>query len=373
VSARSNRIGARPLIAAAVLALGVLVTACGSDSRGDHARPPARAGPAPTPAPRLAATPDSVDETPAVGSGGVVSTHLPGMPAGVAAGFGAVWVQAHRGHVVYRIDPRTGRVTAVIAIPDALCSLPRFGAGAVWVFTCNDGDSYKIDPATNAIVRKFRGHGQHSGPPIYGAGSLWMTDSGRVLRRDPRSGIVLTRIRPRIQTTPDSNGAPLAVAHRSLWLYSDAAVSRIDTDTNRVRAVIPLPASKPSGASAGGYCYGGLGAVANGKLWVSNCAGIYEIDPSTDTARLHRLRVGPFSAGGDIYVTAGNGSLWVRTSDTQVTRIDPVRWKVIGRYRASGGGGGIAVAFNRLWVASAGRDRLLRQNIRASEATAAKR
>jgi hypothetical protein len=150
--------------------------------------------------------------------------------------------------------------------PDALCSLPRFGAGAVWVFTCNDGDTYKIDLATNAIDRKFRGYGQHSGPPIYGAGSLWMTDSGRVLRRDCRSGIVFTRIHPRIQTTPDSNGARLAVAHRSLWLYSDTAVSRIDTDTNRVRAVILLPASKPSGASASGYCYGGLGAIANGKL-----------------------------------------------------------------------------------------------------------
>ena len=125
--------------------------------------------------------------------------------------------------------------------------------------------------------------------------------------------------------------------------------------------MIPLRASKPSGESAGGYCYGGLGAVANGKLWVSNCAGIYEIDPSTDTARLHRLRVGPFSHAGDVSVTAGNGSLWVRTSDTQVTRIDPARWKVIGRYRASGGGGDIAVAFNRLWITSAGRDRLLRQ------------
>ena len=154
----------------------------------------------------LTATPDPLDETPAVGPGGVVSTHLPGMPSGVAAGFGAVWVEAHRGHVVYRIDPRTGRVIAAIAIPDALCSLPRFGAGAVWVFTCNDGDTYKIDPATNPIVRKFRGHGQQSGPPVYGAGSLWTTDSGRVLRRDPRSGIVLTRIRPRIQTTADSNG-----------------------------------------------------------------------------------------------------------------------------------------------------------------------
>jgi hypothetical protein len=72
-------------------------------------------------------------------------------------------------------------------------------------------------------------------------------------------------------------------------------------------------------------------------------------------------------------VTAGNGSLWVRTSDTQVTRIDPIGWKVIGRYGASGSGGGIAVAFNRLWVAGAARDRLLRQNIRANEDTATQR
>lgn len=68
---------------------------------------------------------------------------------------------------------------------------------------------------------------------MYGAGSVWMTDGPHVLRRDPRSGIVLTRIRPRIEITGDSNGVLLAVAYGSLWLYSDAAISRIDADTNR--------------------------------------------------------------------------------------------------------------------------------------------
>jgi hypothetical protein len=101
-------------------------------------------------------------------------------------------------------------VIAVVAIPDALCFPPRVGGGAVWVFTCNDGDIYKIDAKTNRIAAKFRG-----GPPIYGAGSLWsMVVSGVVLRRDPRSGIALARIHPRINTTIQSNGVPIAIAYR---------------------------------------------------------------------------------------------------------------------------------------------------------------
>src|SRR5919197_1825484 len=148
----------------------ILLAGCGSHSGGGHARAARDSVPH---LPQFAPTPSPLDETPKVVAGGVVSTHVPWMPSGIGAGFGAIWVESHRGNALYRIDPRTSRMTAVIAIPDSLCSVPRFGAGAVWVFTCNDGDTYKIDPATNAIVGKFRGHGQHSGPPIYGAGSLW--------------------------------------------------------------------------------------------------------------------------------------------------------------------------------------------------------
>jgi streptogramin lyase len=270
---------------------------------------------------------------------------------------------------VYRIDPRTARPTAAIAIPDALCGQPRFGARAVWVFTCNDGDIYKLDPATNRVVRRLRRHGQLTGPPFYGAASLWATDRDRLLRRDPRSGIVLARIRPRIRITEVNNGYPLAVTHRSVWIYSDAAISRISTDTNRVRAIIPLRGGKPSGESVDGYCYGGFGAVVAGRLWVSNCGGIFEVDPSTDTARLHRMRIGPFSQAGDVSLTAGHGSLWVRPSDDEVLRIEPKRFTVLGRYRATGGGGHIAVAFDRLWITSAGTDRLLRVDIRAGNDT----
>jgi streptogramin lyase len=363
MSARRRRDGAcRPLVAGALL-LALLVAACDWSSSDNDASPDAHASPSSAPAPRVTATPDPLDQTPALERGGVMSTFVPGMPSSVAAGFGSVWVTAHRGQVVFRIDPRTSRPTAAIAVPDALCAPPRFGAGFVWVFTCNDGDTYRIDPATNRIAGKFRGHGQQSGPPVYGAGSLWATEGSRVLRRDPRSGIVLARIRPRIPTS--AYWFAFAAGHRSLWVYSDTAVSRIDTDTNRVRAVIPLRGAKPSTESATGYCYGGLGAVTDGRLWVSNCAGIYEIDPSTDTARLHRMRIGPLSEAGDVSVTEGSGSLWVRPSENEVLRIDPKRFTVLGRYRATGGGGHIAVAFNRLWITSAGDDRLLRVNIRA--------
>jgi hypothetical protein len=351
--------GAR--LAAGTLALAALVAGCDWGSPGTDRRA-ARASPTPTERPRVTATttPDPLRQTPSVHAGSVVTTHLPGTPFSLAAGYGSIWVQTHREGVLYRINPRTSRATAAITLPDALCARPQFGAAAVWVFTCNEGATYKIDPASNRVTRKFRGYG----PPIYGAGSLWHTAAGKVVRRDPRSGIVLARIRPRIETEPDSNGSPLAVAYRSLWLYSDTAVSRIDTDTNRVRAVIPLPSAKPSGADGNGLCFGGLGAVAHGKVWATNCAGLYEIDPSSDTARLHRIGVGPYSQGGDIAIASGRGSLWIRTSDTQLSRVDPGTVQVTARYP---GGDGVTVAFNRVWTASAIRHQLRQMPIRAGE------
>src|SRR6185295_6277533 len=41
---------------------------------------------------------------------------------------------------------------------------------------------------------------------------------------------------------------------------------------------------------------GGYAALTAGRLWVTNPAGLYEIDPSTNTARLHRLHIEPFDA-----------------------------------------------------------------------------
>jgi streptogramin lyase len=150
-------------------------------------------------------------------------------------------------------------------------------------------------------------------------------------------------------------------------VYTASAVSRVDPNRNRVTAVIPLRGSTIGTEHSGGYAEGGYAALTAGRLWVTNPAGLYEIDPSTNTARLHRLRIEPFSEFGDIFISAGNGDLWVRTSDNEVARIDPSTGTVVARYPAGGGGGGgLTVAFDALWIAEAARDRVARQDLSAT-------
>jgi hypothetical protein len=199
-----------------------------------------------------------------------------------------------------------------------------------------------------------------------------MDDSGKWVRRvDPRTGVVLARIATHSDQQPGGGTLVLGgVGYGSAWLDSDAdkTVTRISTATNRVTAVIPLPGAKTQdeafGSSASGYINGAGMAFADGKAWLGNPAGLFEIHARTNHARLIRLGMRPFAEWGDIPVAAGAGSIWIRTTNTRIDRVDPASGKVLGVYRGdSDGGGGVAVAFGSLWVENAGADSVWREPI----------
>jgi hypothetical protein len=267
-------------------------------------------------------------------------------PGDMAVGYGSVWETDHRGGALYRIT-RSNRVTKV-SIGESVCNFPAIGGGYVWVWGCDSNRTYQVDPARMKIV----GHRQGV-LPVYGASSLWtMNQNGEILRIDPKSGVVLARIGPQTDDTP--NGGADGVWDGSLWVSGDSSISRIDVTTNKVTAVVPLPGALPSGDKPGGYLYANFGVFAFGKFWASNAAGMYVIDPATNVAHKIAVPLHPRSQGGDVPVVAGAGSVWVRTGDTTVVRIDPTTEQAIETYPAAGGGGGIAVAFGSLWVANGG-------------------
>lgn len=269
-----------------------------------------------------------------------------GYAGDLAVGFNSVWAPDHRGGVLYRINHATNRVKA-IEVGESLCGLPAFGGGAVWIWGCDSNVTYEVDPSTNRVVAQRRG-----GNPAFGDGSLWtLSPAGAVLRIDPRSGLTLATI-----TADTTNGGPALAAAGSMWIEADDAVTRIDLQTNKVKAVIPLPGWKGSGDVPGGFLYANYIVYANGKIWDSNAAGLYVIDPATDHARRIAVELHPFSQFGDAVVAAGRGSIWIRTGDASVARIDPHTGTVTKRYSAdrAGGGGGIAVGFGSLWIANFG-------------------
>jgi streptogramin lyase len=286
---------------------------------------------------------------PLVGATTAASTHRTiaacCFPADLGVGFGSVWVLDHRSGIVRRIDPRTNRIRKV-TIGESLCSIPAFGAGAVWVWGCDSNTTYKIDARTDKIVKKV-----HGGIPVFGAGSLWLTDdSGKVLRVDPASGLVLATIPPGIEIGDD--GGISAFGDDSIWVSADTGVSRIDTATNKVTDVIPLAGGKVSGEVPGGLLGGDYGVFANGKFWDTNAAGIYEIDAATNAVTHLGVVLHPLSVFGDVPIAAADGGVWVRTSDSSVARIDQQTGQLTARYPATGGGGGAVVGFGSLWVAN---------------------
>src|SRR5207244_9771797 len=111
---------------------------------------------------------------------------------------GAVWVKAADGSMVRRVDPRTRRVIASIAVgghrrADGVA----IGAGAVWVASGGrTGMLRRIDPRTNRVVGAPIALAGGAEAVAVGAGAVWVAsgDANTVSRIDPASNRMLARI-----------------------------------------------------------------------------------------------------------------------------------------------------------------------------------
>jgi hypothetical protein len=274
----------------------------------------------------------------------LVKFKTPTFPGEMVSAYGSIWVGTHRGVLLYRINPRTNRISARTNVAANTCWLGASGA-RVWVGACMGDNSVRaIDPATSKVV------GRTAALAVtVGGGSLWVGKdlAGTLERIDPKTNVVLKTF----QLSGGSGLSPGGYADDSLWVGGQDAVQRIDSATNTL-TVIPLPGAKTQPAPNQGYAQGWSMAFTDGKAWIGNPAGIYEIDVTTNTATLLPIPIGNFPQTGNIDTVAGLGSVWARTAGNQVTRIDPAT-----------GGGGIAVGYGSLWVVNGGLDSVWREPI----------
>jgi streptogramin lyase len=305
-------------------------------------------------------------------TGGRLVLKTSAYPIWAAYADGSVWVGTHHTTTVYRINPATGRITRRIADSKTPCGMPAAGFASLFVPDCIDegGTTVQISTRTNKPVRELPG-----GSPVVGFGSVWtLNPSGRIVYRlDPRSGVVLARIATNLNEGAGGGQESLGAAGAgSIWLGSQTTktVLRISAASNKVTDVITLPGGAASPTSAQGYAGGGPMAFAGGKIWYGNPAGVFEVDPASNTATLLPISIGALDGWGDIAFATGLGSVWVRTSGSQVTRIDPSTGKATGTYPATGGGGGLAVVGNYLWVANALTDTTWRERTGAAQGRA---
>jgi class 3 adenylate cyclase len=118
---------------------------------------------------------------------------------GIGAGEGSVWVSNCSDGTVSKIDPTTGKASAIYLGGPACTATVGIGFGSAWAADPQSGDVYRIDPATNKVTRIHVGRGSVGFASDIAAfdGSMWMTCPGSrtVVRIDPLTNTVKDAIR----------------------------------------------------------------------------------------------------------------------------------------------------------------------------------
>jgi serine/threonine-protein kinase len=190
-------------------------------------------------------------------------------PTGVAVGDGAVWVVGHRGndYRVVRIDPSTGHSTATQGVPaSARIDSIAFGYGAVWVVSSSNATLYRIDPRSARMTgRLVLPYARATRPQIMPrGGDIWIRATG--------DGGVVYSIDPSplgVNPGSETDGPPDWEEYRgelgALWWYDwpTGAVYRQEVANGPIRRIVVtrLP-------TVGGQCLTSMSA-GSGSLWLT--------------------------------------------------------------------------------------------------------
>jgi hypothetical protein len=268
-------------------------------------------------------------------------------PTGMAAAFGSLWVETHRGGDVYRIDPRTDKIAARISIGQNGCAEPFAADGRVWVGPCSDGlNTIAVDPRSDQVVADVP---SSSSLNAVAGGSGWLPSyaAGNLLRVDLSTG--------KVQAVIDAPGAADVYGRGFIWAANtdpynggfDGRIEKVDLATNRVVSTLHVPRI---GTDI-------FMAYSAGALWLKgeNTAKLARVSTTTGAATIYRIpNWQPLPDYTDNFIEVAQGSLWIRSSPSWVSRISPRTGKIIKRYPAdpAGGGGYPLVAFGSLWISN---------------------
>jgi virginiamycin B lyase len=261
-------------------------------------------------------------------------------PCGAAAGLGSVWVAAYGTGKLFRINPRTNRVSQRIRVAPRICHLAVHDA-SVWIASDKTNLVYRVNPRTGRVVARIP-VGAWPADLEFGLGSLWVSayELGKVTRINPRTNRV-TRV-----YQVGGNPAGLAGAGRSLWI----AFGRNETSLGQLDPVTGELTRTSIGHTGPGFL-----APAFGSLWTTTADGyVVRFDPSAKRV------VATFAVPATPAELAAvpDGTVWVAEKERNtVTRIDPLANRVLDVTGAGRGAFSIAIAARDVWITSfAGSD-----------------
>ena len=262
----------------------------------------------------------------------------------LASGLDSLWLTGgtpRHSHLLYAVDPATGRIEDTTTLPSRLVVNPgdvAAGAGAVWVA---DGASlYRIVPGLTGqtMTHPFATlpHGGLIGDVVTAAGAVWVDDTtdGTVDRYTPSTG------RPSAAITIGRTAGVMAAGDGGVWVADPdtRTVARISPARDRVDDVVTAP-GPPTHLT-----------TASHSLWVTDgTAGVTVIGTG---GHARTVPVGGEPTG----LATGAGSVWVAsTAAGTLTRIDPDRDTVTATVRVGERPYAVAASPRALWVAVLGR------------------
>jgi virginiamycin B lyase len=214
--------------------------------------------------------------------------------AGLAVGFGSLWIPSCGEQKLVRVDAETGALQATITAPPADDEGGiAVGAGSVWMVTSKDGDLVRVDPVTNKVIAHVR-IPAGSFNPAFGNGSIWVTSNagGTLVRVDPTTNKVVS------ETAVGPMPRFLTVGAGSIWILNqgDGTIARVSASTGKRTALI----------AAGIPGLGGEIAFGEDAVWTSVFGyPITRIDPATNTVS------GQWHGSGGDSIRIGHGSVWL--------------------------------------------------------------
>ncbi len=183
---------------------------------------------------------------------------LGGLAAGLAAGFGALWVINATAGTVTRIDVSDGRVGArhTVWVGNGTTDVAA-GAEGVWVTNSSSATAVQLHPRTGAKLRTVRLRGLVGGVAL-DAGGVWVANPGRgrLVRIDPEGGPTRS-----IRLGPTSHTADVAAG--------DGAVFYLDGETGNATRVDPRSRRRVGSPVRVAADPGGA-VVAARSLWVTD-------------------------------------------------------------------------------------------------------
>ncbi len=261
---------------------------------------------------------------------------IPGSPDWLAIE-DSVWISNKPKNNLTRIDPKTNHVIATIATGKGPCAGLAIGFGSVWVPNCGDQTISRFDLATAKPQATLPVPiADTEGGIAAGEGSVWMPSelSGVLARIDPATNKVIARI-------PVPAGSVAAVVGEgAVWVTcpKSSLVSRVDPKTGKVTAKIPVGPTPR-------FLAAGLGSI-----WTLNQGdgSVSRIDPTTNKVTA-TISVGVPGEGGDI--DTGAGAVWVTAMGKPLSRIDPATNQVVKQFVGKGGDA-LRVGHGSLWLSN---------------------